>query len=316
MEQVFNELSVDCYDSEYAAHQGMERLASLSREISNIGFRRNVRVTQNYGELPLAPGYTMSHWAKGRSGGIDRDLQRWFLTFVTQTPYVEDRMVTKQQEEEVVVQFAFQGSSCAGLGLASLLGYGALSLDGNPQFASSPVTISFVKVDDHGNLLEGTSDVESWFSSDQLPEIQDRFYEVLYSRVFDGESLVDNIDSLFSGLAFSENAVSQLRRLTGKEQYFREIIRHFRILNETMTNWSGGNFSPDGIDWSTESEATLNQYADQRKFVCADGIERQFKLHSKLKSPNMRIYYYPYPETKKVHIGYVGKHLQTKRYRT
>lgn len=144
------------------------------------------------------------------------------------------------------------------------------------------------------------------------PDLRER----LLDDVTSGNSILEHAERLFPRLGFGKKSREQLKDILGTEPYFREVIRHLDILNETMENWQSGPYDPSGVDWSVESESTLQQYGDTRKFSCVDGVVRQFSSHTKItiSNSNKRIYYYPECPNGLVHIGYVGDHLRTARY--
>ena len=71
-----------------------------------------------------------------------------------------------------------------------------------------------------------------------------------------------------------------------------------------------------GIEASKESSATIKHFGDQRVFTCPDGQKRIFTWHSKLKSENLRIHFHPpSDEDKDFIIGYIGRKLDTVKYK-
>ena len=97
--------------------------------------------------------------------------------------------------------------------------------------------------------------------------------------------------------------------MTGNENFFHVILEHLSILNKAMENWSSGPFILEGIEWSVESQKTMQHYPDKRNFLCNDGVKRIFNYHTKIRGPNQRIYFIPVPENRTIHIGYIGTHL-------
>jgi hypothetical protein len=146
---------------------------------------------------------------------------------------------------------------------------------------------------------------------------KDIIQQSLLGSITNGRDLIKNANDMLPFLSFCSIAIDRVKDFQGSELYFPEVLRHLFILNATMREYCGGAFTPN-LDFSTESESTMSNatYARMRSFLCNDGIERQFKLHSKIKSANKRIYFSPNPAQKIVHIGYVGDHLPTKKFPT
>ncbi|MCI0674045.1 MAG: hypothetical protein L0Y64_26665, partial [Myxococcaceae bacterium] len=58
------------------------------------------------------------------------------------------------------------------------------------------------------------------------------------------------------------------------------------------------------------------QFGAERIFLCPDGERRVFRLHSKVRVGEWRVYFIPDRESGRVTVGYIGPHLSTVRFRT
>lgn len=314
MDQIFNDLSASgCYADKYAASVGVERMLKLSAKLGDCGFSKVVRVVEGFSQLLLAPNYTMLQWATDRKVGANRDMQRQLLSAATSAPYVEKFIA--DAEEVALVEFLYQNQPALGLGLAYLWESFALGLDGDVRFTGGSVDIQVHQIYDDTETTETVS-VCSVSDSTQADTACEKLSSSQIAMIMNGKQLVEMLPTLFPCLACAPSAVKQLDALKGAEQFFREIIRHLHILCDTMQEWTGGDYDPKGLTWSSESASTMAQFASSREFRCQDDVVRQFPLHTKMMSANQRIHYFPSTEDKVVHIGYVGRHLPTTRYRT
>ena len=308
MDQIFNELSANCYEDKHTASTGMEKLGRISKALSDLGYSSYLLTTAGFGQLSLSPNYTIHQWLVDKRIGAERDVQRWLLTAATGTSYIEN--LIEGYQSDCALEFRHLGERCQGLGLASLQQDAALSLDGDAAFLKPWVSINVLKLTDVGED-EKIVEVKSIYSEDQIDEISEETLKDRIINLSNGTELIRDSENLFPHLSFTKNAEQQLLELTGSEPYFSRIIDHLSILNETMSKWEHGQFEPKGFDWSIESEATLNQYSKSREFACRDGGTRTFSCHSKMRGANQRIHFFPEPEERLVHIGYVGQHLPT-----
>lgn len=314
MDQIFNELSANgSYADKYAASLGIERMLELSQGLKNCGYNSTLRVVENFCQLDLSPGYTIHQWVRDRSIGANRDLQRALLTFATRAPYVEQFIA--DTEKDAIVEFLFEGQVSYGLGLAYLWNSSALSLDGDAQFLSDRIPLQFHRLDEMQETTESIA-VSSISTPMQLADACNRLRTSQIASIDSGEALVSLLPELFAFLKFSPQTEKQMSALSGREQYFPEIVRHLAVIDQTMSEWHSGTFDPQEITWSPESSSTLQQFAAPRTIVCQDGVSRLFSFHSKLMSANQRIHFYPVTSDRVVHIGYIGKHLPTSRHRT
>lgn len=315
MDQIFNELSTTfrLYESKYTASKGMEKLLQVSAILNKFGFSNVIRTVEGFSQICIAPGYTIKEWATDKHIGANVDLQRKLLTFSTKSPYVESFIA--QYEEKSVLEFKFENKIALGLGLANLWGTGVLSLDCDESFCKPHINVEKYELSEVAETLE-VIPVLSFYSEKNIDDIKEKLKKEQCARITTGIKLVELSTEIFPAITFSDEAKSQLLALTGTEQYFPEVIRHFLILNQTMQSWERGEYNPQGISWSPESKTTMAQFGDKRVFKCSDGVSRKFNLHTKLFSANHRIYFEPILESKTVHIGYVGKHLPTVKYKT
>lgn len=314
MDQIFNELSVSaCYPDKYAAQKGMDLAVDVSIAIAKLGMAKIIRTTSDFTMRALANGYSVAEWARDRTGSKEKKL--YFLTYATKSPYIESFYEETEQSDELF-EFRFGQDLALGLGLAYLWGASSISLSGDPRFTQENVTLSECRF----SSVEEISSSVSTLTFSQIHQVEshkDFILNTLQKAVLSGQSLIHNAQEMLPYLSFGSKAIDQVRELRGSEQFFHEVINHLFILNNTMREWTVGPFTPD-LDFSSESESTMNntEYARKRIFVCDDGIERQFRLHSKIKSANKRIYFFPLPDQQIVHIGHIGKHLPTTQYGT
>lgn len=315
MDQVFNELCTTfrSYESKYTASKGMERLLNVSAILNELGFSNVIRTVEGFSQICIAPDYTIKDWATDKHVGANVDLQRKLLTFATKSPYVESFI--EQYEKKSVLEFKLENKVALGLGLANLWGTGALSLDCDERFCKPHINVDKYELSEVTETLE-VIPVLSFYSEMNIDDIKERLKQEQCAQITTGKKLIELSAEIFPAITFSDEANSQLLALTGTEQHFPEIIRHFLILNKTMQTWDGGEYNPQGMSWSSESKKTMEKYGDKRVFKCSDGVSRKFHLHTKIFSANHRIYFEPILESKTVHIGYVGKHLPTVKYKT
>ena len=314
MDQIFNELSVSaCYPDRYAAQEGMDLAIDVSIAMSKLGMSKNIRTTSDFTLRFLANDYSVAEWARDRNGNKEKKIH--FLTYATKSPYIESFYDGQGQGDELF-EFLFGQDLALGLGLAYLWNTSSISLSGDLRFFQESVTLSECKL----TAEEVTHKDVSVFTFSKILQVEshkDVILASLQGSIFNGQALIENSQDMLPYLSFGPTAIDQIKELRGSEQFFYEVISHLFILNKNMREWTTGPFSPE-LDFSTESESTMNNtgYARKRLFLCMDGIERQYRLHSKIKSANKRIYFFPIPEQKVVHIGHVGEHLPTTKYAT
>lgn len=314
MDQIFNELSVSaCYPDKYAAQAGMEVAVDVSLCLAKLGMSKTIRTTSDFKMRYLASGYTIDQWSRDKN--INKEKRLHFLAYATKSPYIEYFYEEKEQGDELF-EYRYGKDIALGLGLAYLWGISSISLGGDDRFIDGKVAISEYRVigaeESNNNIL-----VFTFSKTEQVELCKDSIQQCLCCNINNGRDLIKNAKEMLPYLSFSQKAIDQVRGFWGSEQFFHEALHHLFILNRTMREWTEGTFTPN-LDFSTESPSTMKNraYTRQRFFMCDDQIERQFRLHTKIKSANKRIYFFPIPEKKVVHIGYIGDHLPTTKFPT
>jgi len=121
-------------------------------------------------------------------------------------------------------------------------------------------------------------------------------------------------EKFFPHLSFLDRVERQFQTL-GDTNLLTRIITALQKLDSYAAAWENGGFSYEDasavteLRISPESPSTIRQYGTQRKFTIPEVGRTLFDLHIKL-SGGKRIHFYPDEATRKVWIGYVGKHLR------
>jgi len=316
MDQVINELSVaGGYSDELAAAAGMRQMLELSKDLSSVGFHRTIRTTRDFSTLCLAQEYSINRWATENSNDAGRkEFQRYYLTVATKGPFIEE-LVEEFESEGELVEYRHDSGVSVGIGLADLLCSFVLSFGCSEAFRVDFVTVSRISIKEEEES-ESCIDVLNLWSGGQLNQHMAKLEEIVIRSISNGTEIIQESERLFPRLSICDSAREQIENLNGGESYFPKLLRQLRVLNKAMEEHNEGAFDPTELNWSPESESTMSRFSDHRKFKCKDGVERTFSFHSKILGANQRMYFYPIAEEKTVHIGYLGKHLPTTRFRT
>ena len=126
-----------------------------------------------------------------------------------------------------------------------------------------------------------------------------------------GKELWERRAELFPSLEFCASVEEQICGLAGGEARFKVTAAGLAALQRYCETWESPNFDihrlGNGNYASGESKTTLNKYSDERTFRCPEGEMRVFQWD--LKKDKTRIHFLDLPATKRILVGYVGKHL-------
>lgn len=147
--------------------------------------------------------------------------------------------------------------------------------------------------------------------------IQSEIIEIAFQNISSGQDLWDNRNLLFPNLEFCDSVKDQLI-----EDSQRFHIQQILIRLQRMNLYFGDDdidYNPQklGFKARTESETVQQdpELKKERLFRMPDGTSKYFFDHLGFTGKYCgRIHFWPDKANKKCYIGYIGKHLKTKRY--
>ena len=313
MQPILNELSVrPAQDGKPGLEPRMEQLVAVVRALFGLGASRVLRSTRDAMNSEVAPDQSLARWLSDR--GRLREEKQLLQALLSKAPYV-DELLERNEPDSVALEFSLGDRACPGLGVAHLLEAPAVSLSGRDEFEVSDLSIQMLRMDEHGAEDVFPVDVANFADPVQVDQRKAALRTRIMRDIPDGDTLWERRSELFPRLDFCARAERQVKKLHGNEIYFREICRHLFVLSDCLADWSEGAFDPVGIEWTPESNPTLQHrvYGPMRDIECPDGEVRRFSAHSKLRSGNQRIYFLAVKESRRSFVGYVGPHLPTVR---
>lgn len=313
---MLNDLSLlSLAEDVWQARQRMEQFIDLLVYAGRLGVERLLRTEYTFNNIELAPGYPVARWQNDSE--VDRERRLYLKRWATRAPYIHHEDQADVQEMYDCADF-FYGEDrqvARGLGAAYLLDTLALSFSSEPLWNCSFVPLLFEHLYDDD--LQCTS-VAVRHASSKKHIVEHRAWIENYTRldVHSGAELCLHRAACYPFLLFCNSALEQLEALARGERHVHQVKRYLDELNAHSEQWKSGPFSFAGGRGaiSAESTATLEAYAQERTFLCPDGISRLFSLHCKMNLDQWRIYFFPL-KPGVILIGYVGRHLRTVQFR-
>lgn len=270
-----------------------------------------LRIHEGFWATQIAAGYTLANWLADPT--IERERRQRLRNAVGKAPFLERLHDASEDAHGRLIEARWEGHRGLGLGLAVMRTDPVVSLSA-PPFCTDPLPVAvryLSEADDTESIepvcnLYGPMAVEQrgpWIASRQRQELPD------------GGEVVRLRAELLERLDFTDGALKQIKALTGTERIFPSVLRHLFALNDRARAWNGTTPFSEGYPFpcSEESESTLAMYGEARIFLCPDGERRLFSRHSKISVESWRIHFIDVPATRRVLVGYVGKHLPLPR---
>ncbi|QJI41073.1 hypothetical protein HKK52_09120 [Pseudomonas sp. ADAK2] len=117
---------------------------------------------------------------------------------------------------------------------------------------------------------------------------------------------------IFPNLLFGLETDDQI--LNFPSNFIKLLFTRLKDLDSLSQHWQTHNTMPENcMTFQNESEFTMNKYGYQRNRKGYDGEPRIFELHVWVGS-GTRIHLFKHDELKKIEIGYMGLHLDTKLF--
>ncbi|MCA0351093.1 MAG: hypothetical protein LCH85_03770 [Chloroflexi bacterium] len=295
-------------------HQAHTRLLQFIQTMQIVGGKNTLRLHEPLYAMELAPNYYFHQWInepdmKGRY----KNQRTYIMSMATKTPYLQDHpQESSLNDKQHSSEFMFKQQSALGLGMAVLLDGISVSLASHIDWDASQLTIEEMFLDETGELAEKQHSVVH-HSNPQHIQQNKPLIEAIHKRsVRDGRDAYERRSELFPDLEWTETALDALKQLEANDQHWTHIKRHLFQFQAYAASWRTGAFNKNALNLvcSPESEATINLYAKERTYKCADDQYRLFTWHSKLYDA-IRIHFFPDGSRHKIIIGYIGKHLPT-----
>ncbi|MDX1905031.1 MAG: hypothetical protein SFU27_12810 [Thermonemataceae bacterium] len=310
IELVFNEISLEKpAKSLQQASNAIQDMFSIADEVVKLHQQKvSILAKIFFNAISLSEDYTFQQWLTS----LPKELKQRYLNYITKSPIIQE-----------YPEYHFRGTECqGGFAYACQNDLATISYDPYSEWAEIKYLIT-------KNSLEELEDDTEVVSEDlevlHIPNASMVFkFEIFFrnkiqftqnknfSNLKNIQDFWDNRETLLPNLHFCEcvNEQIQVFSIDGKD--FGIIFNKLSILNEYYAHNKEKYPKDLGLNFSSESESTLNQYSQERIFQLPNGENQLFTLHIKLNSH--RVYFHFEKVTQKCYIGYIGKHLRTVKY--
>ncbi|WP_122509963.1 hypothetical protein [Pseudomonas viridiflava] len=135
--------------------------------------------------------------------------------------------------------------------------------------------------------------------------IKDDIFTQLTSKTFSDLKV-----ELFPDLLFGQEVDGLVK--TFPSNFLSLLFSRFKDLDSVSRYWNRNGAMPENcMEFKPESDFTMNKYGGQRNRKGYDGEQRTFELHVWV-GCGTRIHLFKHDDLRKIEIGYVGPHLDTK----
>lgn len=322
IEMVINEHSLQQTASDiYEAQKWMTQFVKTIRKAAKCGVNRSLRMKNDLIYTTLAKDYPLQQWLNE----VKNDPMRMYLKSLlgsrrlppwTDFPDLEDQV---NEYEFTHIGPQHNGPDVCGLWVSHRLEALAISLPSDSCWNSKALDLKIKWLEEDGTEKSETVEVIHASCPKHVCEHAKWINERDRSDIQDGNDLWNRRADLFNWLTFCEDVETKIRHLN--PTMLRPVLNQLSNLETHCEEWTNGGFKKNGLLGKPrpESKATLEQFGEERSFLCPDGQMRTFSWHVSI-TQSWRLHFDPVENKKwekngKMIIGYVGPHLRTVRNR-
>lgn len=309
--------------------QRIRALAETLSALDQLGAPRILRSVRDAADRDLRDGFGLRHWCYDRETPCDAG--RFVAQRLGKAPFLDgSNGLFAAAEGRRSIQPSIGGVPSLGGGYVALTDGLLVLLRGTTWTPSKPVVVRLHVLTEDDEWVDEVA-VEAADCAEEVHAVAASIARKIDKAVSSGRALLDRLPDLFPRLVMGKKALEQVAALTGSEPFFRQLLRHLRALDRAAERWTPGTpFSPEGITYSVESEATLKHgtLGPKRDFPTPPGFhDDRWTFHTKLTGGSGARLYYKVQEVEGagpgempsrricVAVGYVGPHLPTARFR-
>ncbi|MCM3078537.1 hypothetical protein [Brevibacillus invocatus] len=318
MNVVLNELSLSPIEYKVQSEQEARNIIdqfveTLHGLISRMGIK-SVIATDDFYSFYITPDYGIQEWLKDTYvKKKNKDYMRIVLG---------NKCTRIQKENYALSEFKVHAGETLLSGTGCLVAFElngkTISLVTHSLWSEHKISGIHITLDpDTEEALSTETELDNIYSSDQVALLQDEVIEHTFQHISSGQDLWDNKAILFPYLEFCDSVKDQLIE-DSQGFHIKQVLLKLQRMNAYFGD-DDTQYDPQklGMKARTESESVQQdpELMKQRLFRMPDGKTRYFFDHIGFTGNYCgRIHFLPDKANKKCYIGYIGKHLKTKRF--
>lgn len=313
---IFNHHSLP-YSSINMAKTSISEFLKVCLKLKKYGFQTilfDETLDKSWFRIELAPNYFWQDWYnENKNNALLKTQIQSFLLLKTKSPlFSNDDIASDLQLFEV--KLLDYSDELPILRAAVWYNYPIISYPTKEPWNSNPVIVNVVKLDESGEN-RSLEEITNYFDSNKIDENSLRKSQ--QESICSGQELWKQKNSIFPNLCFCGDSPFQLNNFSSGKSVLEQIKNSLSILNELFENsekWQDLRSLKLNVSGESQTVANNPEMRSEREFYLPNGKKEFFEKHVKL-SNGIRIHFYPNIDDKKVYIGYIGKHLPTKKFR-
>lgn len=319
MDLAFNELSaktelIDTCNKNVTARTIIDNFVSFLHIMREHDLLDNILATPDIYTFYTSEHYGIKEWFADRS--VKHTQQQFLRVILGKHLHVLNQ--SDYNDCEFTVTVGDKSHKSLGCSIASKHECPILSLETNDFWVKTEIIAAYSILNEDGEIQCGECHIKNFTGATDIATIKEGIKSEVYKNISSGQDLWEAREALYPNLIFCESVKDQL--YADPEKF--HILQIMKRLDRMQLYFSeyDGRYEPKslGFDARTESETVKKDpmLKNMRKFRKPDGVETYFFDHIGFdgKFTAGRIHFLPQDDERKCCIGYIGRHLPTKKY--
>jgi hypothetical protein len=315
---VFNELSVcgeicNCDQIDIARKTINDFIKILFKAKQHADFVGLI-TTQDIYNFQFSSNYSIKDWLSDPL--VDMKLKTFYRIFCSQKcSYIE---YTDYPLNEFLIEISKNKYNCIGCLVASEMKESVISLETHELWHNDMINGVFITLDNEiDKIISDNRQINNISKEVHFDNLEQKLKEDDFAMISSGQDLWEKRESIFPNLVFCNNVKDQLYK-DPQRFHILQVAKKLLRIQQYFSEYDGV-YNPKelGLDARTESDTVKSTpyLKALRQFEKPDGHTEYFYDHIGFTGHYCgRIHFLPDNENRKCYIGYVGKHLQTKKF--
>lgn len=264
--------------------------------------------------LPICKSYTVNDWLMDKT--INFNHRQFFRTILGKANLINKSDI----EYEAKIKYGEREINSSGCAYAASYSDKpvVISVLTNDFWDKDKFNILLFYLNDSAEIIEIGKTINNISSKTDINSFEKEKIDSIYNNISSGQDFWELKEKLFPNLIFCDSVRKQVYEDCEKCHIIKVIEKLKKMQSYFENEHVQYNPKELGMEARTESDSVKNDndLKNERLFKMPSGEERYFFDHIGFtgKYTGGRIYFLPDVKNKKCYIGYIGRHLKTKKF--
>ncbi|GEK31730.1 hypothetical protein KZO01_20390 [Kurthia zopfii] len=312
MYAIFNELSVsssETFDKEYSRSTINDFVKLLHKVNRKIGFKSLI-TTSDFYNLNVS-AYNINDWLNDPL--VERNHKTFLRTFYNKCTSIDHENYSSNDFEIGINDKIVNGIGCL---VASELNESVISLKTDTIWLKDVIKGTLLTYE-NDEIINEEREIDNISEEAHINSVEAKLIHSEFAMLSSGQDLWEKREKLFPNLIFCRSIKDQLYK-DPERFHIEQVAKKLLGLQQYFSNYNG-IYNPNELGFKARTESETVKSNDHLKglrlFEKPDGTREYFYDHIGFTGKYCgRIHFFPDNVNKKCYIGYIGVHLQTKKF--